>query len=226
MSSLKDEYDALSKRDRIPKEIQEYITANLNQNFELREYQKEAVVRLNFNYTDSQRVKPTQLLFEMATGSGKTLIMAANILFLYQQGYRNFVFFVNNTNIVEKTKANFLDALSSKYLFNKNRIEIDGKEVKVKEVENFEVIDPDAINIFFTTIQGLHSLMNYVRENSITYEDLKNKKIVIISDEAHHINAWTRNGATQNKNDLNQGEQEAKRTWEETLWYPALCSSR
>ena len=53
----------------------------------------------------------------MATGSGKTLIMAANILYLYRLGYRNFIFFVNSTNIIEKTKDNFLNSLSEKYLF-------------------------------------------------------------------------------------------------------------
>jgi len=51
---------------------------------------------------------PVHLLFHMATGSGKTVLMAANILYLYHKGYRNFIFFVNSTNIIEKTKANFL----------------------------------------------------------------------------------------------------------------------
>ena len=52
---------------------------------------------------------PLHLLFNMATGSGKTLIMAGLILYLYEKGYRNFLFFVNSTNIIEKTKDNFLN---------------------------------------------------------------------------------------------------------------------
>ncbi len=40
----------------------------------------------------------------MATGSGKTLIMAGLMLYLYKQGYRNFLFFVNLSNIVEKNE--------------------------------------------------------------------------------------------------------------------------
>jgi type III restriction enzyme len=44
----------------------------------------------------------------------------------------------------------------------------------------------------------------------ITYEDFKDKKIVIISDEAHHINAWT-------KNKLGKEETIAKTTWEYTV---------
>jgi superfamily II DNA or RNA helicase len=51
-----------------------------------------------------------------ATGSGKTVMMAGLILYLYEQGYRNFLFFVNRGQIVEKTKDNFINPFSSKYL--------------------------------------------------------------------------------------------------------------
>ena len=46
--------------------------------------------------------------------------MAGLILYLYQQGYRNFLFFVNSTNIIDKTRDNFLNDTSVKYLFNKS----------------------------------------------------------------------------------------------------------
>jgi type III restriction enzyme len=209
MVTLREDYDVLSKRGLIPKEIPEYIKDNLNKTFELRPYQVEAISRFIFYYNDPQKIKPSQLLFHMATGSGKTLLMAANILYLYKQGYRNFLFFVNSTNIIEKTRDNFLNKQSSKYLFN-DKIVIEGKEVQIKEVPNFEVIDPTGINIFFTTIQGLHSFMNSSRENTLTYEDFKDKKMIIISDEAHHINAWT-------KSSLSKEEYIAKNTWEYTV---------
>lgn len=127
----------------------------------------------------------------MATGSGKTLIMAANILQLYKQGYRNFIFFVNSTNIIEKTKDNFLNTLSEKYLFAP-KIKFGEKEVFVKEVQNFEAVSPEDINILFTTIQGLHARLNYPRENALTYEDFSDKEIVLISDEAHHLQVLTK----------------------------------
>lgn len=209
MVTLREDYDVLSKRGLIHKEVPEYIKDNLNKSFELRPYQIEAISRFLFYYNDPQKVKPSQLLFHMATGSGKTLLMAANILYLYKQGYRNFLFFVNSTNIIEKTRDNFLNKLSSKYLFN-GKVVIEGKEIQIKEVDNFEVIDPAGINIFFTTVQGLHSLMNSSRENTLTYEDFEDKKIIIISDEAHHINAWT-------KNNLGKDESIAKTTWEHTV---------
>jgi type III restriction enzyme len=106
----------------------------------------------------------------MATGSGKTLIMAANILQLYKQGYRNFIFFVNSINIIEKTRDNFLNTLSEKYLFAP-KIKFDEEEIIIREVQNFQVATPKDINILFTTIQGLHTRLNNPKENAITYED-------------------------------------------------------
>lgn len=93
-----------------------YIPENLNPNFELRPYQKQAFENFITHFESSNRPKPTQVLFHMATGSGKTLIMAGLMLYLYKQGYRNFLFFVNLSNIVEKTRENFRNPTSSKYL--------------------------------------------------------------------------------------------------------------
>lgn len=39
--------------------------------------------------------RPTHLLFNMATGAGKTMMMAALILYYFEKGYRHFLFFVN-----------------------------------------------------------------------------------------------------------------------------------
>jgi type III restriction enzyme len=190
--------------------ISNSVTDNLNPNFELRPYQFQALARLNY-YWNNPRLKtnPTHLLFHMATGSGKTIIMASSIIFLYQQGYRNFLFFVNSNNIIQKTKDNFLNQDSSKYLFA-NTIEIDGKTVEINEVSNFQVTSNDCINICFTTIQSLHTKLNEPSENNLTYEDFEDQKIVLISDEAHHINADTRNG-------LAQTELIESGTWENTI---------
>lgn len=69
---------------------------------------------------------------------------------------------------------------------------IDGKEVLIKEVDNFEESDNQNINIKFTTIQQLHIDLNNTKENSVTYEDFKDKKIVLIADEAHHLSSATK----------------------------------
>ena len=101
-------------------ELPGIMTENLYPKFELRPYQIEAFQRFLCYFEKEFDFKqyPCHLLFNMATGSGKTLIMAGLILYLYEKGYRNFLFFVNSTNIIEKTKGNFLNQQSSKYLFN------------------------------------------------------------------------------------------------------------
>ena len=89
----------------IDQNLPSYITNNLNKRFEIRQYQKQAFQNFIYYYEKSNFVtKPTQTLFHMATGSGKTLIMAGLILYLFKKGYRNFLFFVNSTTIINKTK--------------------------------------------------------------------------------------------------------------------------
>lgn len=187
----------------VPKHIKDNIA------YSLRPYQEEAIGRW-LQYMDSDtknKTLPVQLLFNMATGSGKTLIMAALILDLYKRGYRNFIYFVNSVNIIEKTRDNFTNSASKKYLFTDNII-IDGKRIEIKDVENFCDGDNDAVNIVFTTIQGLHTDLNIPRENRLSYADFENMKVALIGDEAHHNNSKT----LLDKDDL-----EDNRSWEATV---------
>lgn len=183
------------------------ITNNLKADFDIRPYQKEAFFRFidyYSKYKEANKKQPIHLLYNMATGSGKTLVMAGLILYLYEKGYRNFLFFVHSNNIINKTKVNFLNFNAAKYLF-RSALNIDGKRVNIKETNSFEHIDKDNINIKFTTIQQLHFDLNHVKENSITYQDFVQNKIVMIADEAHHLSTSTK------KN--NDGEN----TWEQTV---------
>lgn len=187
----------------------EYISENLKH--QLRPYQQEAIGRYLHYYDKDQtrdQSRGLQLLFNMATGSGKTMIMAALLLDLYKRGFNKVVFFVNTTNIIEKTRENFLDISSSKYLFA-DKVVIDGEPVTIREVTEFSDARDDAINIVFTTIQGLHSTLNNPRENSLTYEDLTSHDIVLLSDEAHHLNGDTKSLAADEKKDNS--------SWERTI---------
>lgn len=192
-------------------EIPPYIQENVNQRFELRPYQIGAFENF-ITYFENEKMcrKPTQTLFHMATGSGKTMIMAGLMLYLYKKGYRNFLFFVNLSNIVNKTRENFLNALSNKYLFA-DEIRLNGERVQIKEVSNFQYSDDDAINICFTTTQGLHSDMWTAKENALSDDDFANKKVVFISDEAHHLNVDTKALAK------NKDEQDNYKSWEYTV---------
>lgn len=206
---LYQQFDTISNMGLLKKDIPSEILDNLNPKFSLRPYQEEAFARFfHYLHVYPEKLTPTHLLFNMATGSGKTLVMAGLILYLYKQGHRNFLFFVNTTNIIEKTKDNFLNKESSKYLFNE-KISIDGKFVNIKQVENFEGVNLDDINICFTTIQKLHTDLHNERENSITYDDFKDKKIVLLSDESHHIQTKTKQKALS--------EAMEKPSWENTV---------
>jgi len=193
-------------------EIPKHLVENLNPEFALRPYQKEAFQRFICYYEKEFDFKqlPIHLLYNMATGSGKTLIMAGLILYLYEKGYRNFLFFVPSTNIIDKTIDNFLNAASKKFLFNRT-ITISHKRVEVQRVDNFEAANPAAINICFATIQKLHSDLYTEKENSLTFEDFKDKRIVLISDEAHHSQALTR------RRNRSQAVVEFVPTWENTV---------
>lgn len=185
-----------------------YIQQNINPKFTLREYQKEAFCNfITYFENEDLRKDPTQVLFHMATGSGKTLVMAGLIIYLYKKGYRNFLFFVNSSNIIKKTKENFLNETSSKYLFN-NYISIDGESIKIQEVSNFQGASLNDINICFTTIQGLHMDLWDTKENSLSLEDFEGKKTVFLSDEAHHINVETKRGK------LTASEESNQKNWE------------
>ena len=192
------------------KELPKYVVHNLTQKYQIRPYQEQAFRNfITYFENDRLRHRPSQVLFHMATGSGKTLIMAGLILYLYKKGYRIFLFFVNADNIVQKTKDNFINRTSSKYLFN-DEINIDGQSVKIRTVENFQDWNKDDINICFTTIQGLHMSLNQFKENGLTDDDFAEKKIVLIADEAHHLNIETKKG-------LSPSEKEYRNNWETTV---------
>lgn len=194
MTFLYNEFDGSIARKTLAQVIlPNYLVDNLHHS--IRPYQEEAFKRHIYCSTenfDGKLNRPLHLLYNMATGSGKTMVMAGLMLYLYNEGYRNFLFFVPSNNIIQKTRDNFLNPLSSKYLF-REKITVDGREVIIKEVINFEEADNQNINIKFTTIHQLHSDLNNTKENSVTYEDFQNKKMVLIADEAHHLNSATKN---------------------------------
>ncbi|EPO5226310.1 DEAD/DEAH box helicase family protein [Enterobacter hormaechei] len=196
--------EELGKRSIEGTKLPDSITGNLNPAFPMRPYQERAFKFFKNYWEEAFDGKPRQnhqLLFHMATGSGKTLMMAGLISYLYEKGYRNFLFFVNNSNIIEKTRDNFLNSVSKKYLFAET-ISFGDKRVAIREVENFQSVNPDDINIVFSTIQGLHMALNTPKENSLTYDDFEDQKIVLISDEAHHINADTKKGKEVDQEEL------------------------
>lgn len=205
MTFIYETYNTVSQSGFIDfrENIPSYITQNLK--YPLRPYQEEAIGRYLYYKTDKNRTIPEQVLYNMATGSGKTLLMAAVILEKYKQGERNFIFFVNNDNILTKTRDNFLENSSGKYLFTE-KIVIDNQNVNIREVSDFSDSRDDSINIVFTTIQKLHQDLNTPRENRLSYEQFKDISVVMLADEAHHLNAG-----------LSKSEKDDNTSWTNTI---------
>lgn len=170
-------------------EIPEYISNNLR--YQFFDWQKEA---LQYFLLNEKRTKdkdePTHLMFNMATGTGKTLVMASCILHYYKRGYRKFIFFVNQNNIIYKTDNNFINSNHNKYLFADN-IVIDNETINIKKVETFSKSD-EGIEIKLTTIQQLYNDIHIQKENQVLLDDLIKRDIVMLADEAHHLNTDTK----------------------------------
>lgn len=189
-SNRKSEISLFSSDEKIAP-VPQYVFENLKH--QLRPYQKQALFNLNWTQRDEDNNKYNHLMFNMATGSGKTDLMAAIILYMYgEYGYRNFLFVSNTNAVVEKTKENFLNETGGKYLFSQP-INIDGKRINIKDVNRFSnQMGNDTIQMKLTTVQSLSNELLSIRENGLTFDDLENQKIVILADEAHHFNASTK----------------------------------
>jgi type III restriction enzyme len=172
-------------------EIPSYITDGINEKFILREYQEESIKRFIYyfdnKYFYQEKMKDdllysnkNHLLFNIATGGGKTLLMACIILHLHNKGYNNFLFLSHLNSINTKTIDNFFKKNSNKYLFNKN---IDIKQNMGLFFNN------NGINISINTYQGISSLLDNIQENAFNLSDIEDKKLVIIADESHHLNS-------------------------------------
>ena len=200
--------------------IPAYITDNLKHN--LWDWQTKGTENFLINEEIKEKEGtngPTHLMFNMATGTGKTLMMAALILYYYKHGYRHFMFFVNQNNIVDKTENNFIDKMHTKYLFQQN-IVVEDKIVSIRKVEIFD--DTDDIQIKFTSIHKLHNAVYSAKENSVTLEELQKRDLVMIGDEAHHLNVSTMRNR-QVEFDLptelkeNASEKDLEKSWENTV---------
>ncbi|WP_430612447.1 DEAD/DEAH box helicase family protein [Flavobacterium sp. JP2137] len=211
--------------------IPNYITDNLR--FPLFKWQEDAMQNFLLAEAIKQVENPgtaSHYMFNMATGTGKTLVLASTILYYYKQGYRNFIFFVDQNNIVGKTEDNLTDANHHKYLYT-NPIVIDDKTVEVRKVDNFSpYIDGttldnpaiDHIEIIFTSIHKLHNAMYVVKENDMFLDDLQKRDLILLADEAHSFNADTKKKKQLDLVEFKELKDGAKaedveRSWENTV---------
>lgn len=165
--------------------------------------------------------RPIHLLFNMATGAGKTMMMAALILYYFEKGYRHFLFFVNQNNIVDKTENNFIDPTHAKFLFTEKILQ-GNNVIPIRKVETFSQYS-DGIEIKFTSIQKLYNDIHIERENQTTLADLHKLNLVMLGDEAHHLNAQTKSkkqGELELEKEMNDRTSNAeieRKGWEHTV---------
>ncbi len=217
-----------------PKKIENYKKIQTLLKHNLRPYQVEALAAFQLFWKDgfdsrSLKIKTTQtgkndqgkivqwnkVGFEMATGSGKTLLMGAVILDLWNRGHRDFLILTPNTILFDKTIENFTPR-TVKSIFgdgwNVTYNMVTGNSYRDKTC-NYEE-DRD-ISFYVFNMQKFYdksSPLNqkefgdsmrgvpYVRRpledslwrdktgnNTISFVDfLRERHPVIISDEAHH----------------------------------------
>ncbi len=178
-------------------------------NFLFYENIKENIVFDNMppNVTFVKKDEPSHLMFNMATGSGKTMLMAACILHYMNLGYRKFLFITQQTNILNKTEENLRNKLHQKYLFDQQLL-INSERVELKKVKSFSKTKNYELRI--ETIQSLHLDLqdSNQRENINSLQELNELDLVILADEAHHFNVMARSSNT---------EKEVEENWENTI---------
>jgi len=147
-----------------------------------------------------KKIKAPFLSYEMATGSGKTMLMGASIYFLNQKfGIKNFLIITPaSTDIYQKTIRNFeignfesVWADDTPFTFNL----ITGDNY----TQNLFFDESKQANIFIFNISKFGSNASYTQKtwenaiwkdengNSISIKQfLQDKKLIIITDEAHH----------------------------------------
>ena len=204
-----DDFNTLWEHEHISKALPNGVEYNLTPHYGLRDYQRKAICYLHYYDTEyKNRTYPAHLLFQMATGSGKTLVMAAAMLYFYTKGYRRFLFCSNREVIVEKTRDNLLNTASPKYLFQKEGMSINGTRVDLQEVSSFsQGGSMQNMEIVLSTVQKLHLDLKTPRENSLSEAELADEKMIILADEAHHLQAASKGKTIAQENEA----------WEHTI---------
>lgn len=192
--------------EQIDWETPDYLSKNMVHTF--RYYQDAALRFFHYSQTDEtfRFRNVNHVLFNMATGSGKTDLMAGLILYLYQEhGYQNFLFLVNTNGVLNKTIDNLTNQTSDKYLYTSN-MEIDGERIEIRQVEIFpKTQSKNTIYLKLATVQRVAADIYTQKENAMGEEDYARDKMVILGDEAHHYSASTKS------------EKETEQSWEKAI---------
>ena len=183
-----------------------YIKQNMTHTF--RYYQEDALRYFHYSQTlDQFKYRhPKHVLFNMATGSGKTDLMAGLMLYLYREhSYQNFLFVVNTNSVLNKTIDNLTNPQSDKYLYQQP-IEMEGERIRIEKVSQYpRKPQPNVIYLKLASIQSVFNDLFTQRENTMGITDYSRHKVAVLGDEAHHYSASTKK------------EKEEEKSWERAI---------
>src|SRR5699024_4103241 len=146
------------------------------------------------------------VLFNMATGSGKTDLMAGLVLYLYQeQGYQNFLFLVNRNGVLSKTVDNLTNVAADKYLYTP-QIEIKGERRSIRQEQcPPRVQGKNSSYTKLAPVQRIGADVYAQKGNAMGEEDYARNKVTILGEEAHDYSASTKS------------EKETEQSWENAI---------
>lgn len=216
-------------QDHLKKMEQPFIKEiEKNLAFDFRYYQKQATAILDmfWNFSVAYSAKRNAIeevdghtipfyCFEMATGSGKTILIAGNVLYLLNKGIKNILILVKGKTIYDKTIREF-DINNKKCIFNKamnykyNLITGDNYQNKSSNYDEnadfnlfvfniekfFEKSGETGKKIMKVTKPWEESVWKDKQGHTISLVDyFKNQEgnLAIITDEAHHYQNKTSN---------------------------------
>nr|MBA2599016.1 DEAD/DEAH box helicase family protein [Chloroflexia bacterium] len=134
----------------------EAIAARLD----LRQPNKEAlesiVLEIANHYQIDKKSPPFEAVVDVATGVGKTFILAAAIEFLATDGVRNFAVIVPGRTILDKTVANFTPGHAKSLLSGMDvRPVVITSDTFATPAMRAAMDDPDQVKLFIFTVQSL-----------------------------------------------------------------------
>src|SRR5699024_1759071 len=126
---------------------------------------------------------------------------------------QNFRFRLTTDPILTQAYHHLTSETPRQHLFREPRTVIAGQRIPTQQADVYPALpDPSAACVHRLPSERLHAELPEPKENALTYESLENMRLVLLADEAHHINAWTR----RDKRKLGNKEYE-ERTWENTV---------
>lgn len=206
-NNIKSDLSSIFKTNEANKinKITQYIDDNLVLNF--RRYQRQAMSYGIYAIKHGHH----NLMFNMATGSGKTDLMAGLMLYMFNYyGIHDFLYTISKSAVVNQSRRALSDSSSNKYLFHQSLRDKNGSPIIIRPCADFPIHpQKDTIYICCIDIQSLRSRVFSPRENDVSLENLGQNPLVIFGDEAHHYNATTLNKHSKASRE--------DKSWENTL---------